>query len=88
MATWRTAANFILYGKFAVHNILQYYFGTREGDILPGSIPSDTLTGHQCHDRTQVLCTAPLNNQGFHSSQYMYPRFLTVFDVFKDSGSV
>jgi hypothetical protein len=36
------ATNFIFYSKFSVHNILQYYFGKREDDKKPGSIPSDT----------------------------------------------
>jgi hypothetical protein len=29
--------------EFAVHNILQYYFGTGEDDEKPGSIPGDTV---------------------------------------------
>jgi hypothetical protein len=29
---WHSATNFIFYSKFAVHNILQHYFGTREDD--------------------------------------------------------
>jgi hypothetical protein len=37
----RTATNFIFHSRFAVHNILQYYFGTGEDDIQPGSIPGD-----------------------------------------------
>jgi hypothetical protein len=30
------------YGRFTVHNILQYYFGTGEDDIKPGLIPGNT----------------------------------------------
>jgi hypothetical protein len=41
--TQRNAANFIFYSRFAVHNILQYYFGTGEDEEKSGSIPGDTI---------------------------------------------
>jgi hypothetical protein len=35
--------------RFAVHNILKYYFGTGEDDKKPGLIPGDTVaTGVVC----------------------------------------
>ncbi len=42
-ADWPTATDFILYSRFAVHNILLHYFGTGEDSKTPGLIPSDTL---------------------------------------------
>jgi hypothetical protein len=52
--TQHTATNFIFYSRFAVHNILQYYFGTREDDIKPGSIPSDTITSIKYKGKTNL----------------------------------
>jgi hypothetical protein len=31
-------------GEFALHNFLEYYFGTGKDDELLGSIPGDTIT--------------------------------------------
>ncbi len=41
--TQRTSTNLLFFRKFAVHNILQYYFGTGQDDKKPGSIPSETI---------------------------------------------
>ncbi len=41
--TWCTTINLIFYSEFAIHNILQYYFGTGQDDKKPGPIPGDTV---------------------------------------------
>ncbi len=56
--TWRTATNFIFYSKFAVHNILQHYFGTGEDDKTQELTPGDTLRAEVSTLESQVSILA------------------------------